>query len=270
MTKKLNAFIKVGALIDLSSAIPTHSDLLWTPAIEANARYFNNPQWTTEYLNACHRSRAFKERWTAATGSWDGKVVVDIGCGPGNVFATLGGKPKMLIGVDVSAKSLEIAREAAYEVLLADAHDLPLASGIADIVVLNATLHHCDDMPAVLREAARLVAPDGVLVTDHDPQLSAWNFKGPGMFLWQLRLPVYRGLGIGFHRSSNSRLAHSQRKFITVRGMVLQPNSSKECPPHWASNSKHSHIIITSGKTLCRTTGAAANSNIGLDSFFRA
>ena len=128
-------------------------------------------------------------------------MVVDIGCGPGNVFATLGGKPKMLIGVDVSAGSLEIAREAGYEPLLADAHDLPLASGIADVVVVNATIHHCDDMARVLGEAAQLVAPNGVLVTDHDPQLSAWNFKGPGMWLWRLQIPIYLWLKKGYHRS---------------------------------------------------------------------
>ncbi len=30
---------------------------------------------------------------------------VDIGCGPGNLYATLGGSPKLLIGVDISRTS---------------------------------------------------------------------------------------------------------------------------------------------------------------------
>ena len=44
---------------------------------------------------------------------------------------------------------------------------MPLRSGIADLVAINATVHHCDDMRAVIAESARLVAPGGLLVTDH-------------------------------------------------------------------------------------------------------
>ncbi|HYP58344.1 MAG TPA: class I SAM-dependent methyltransferase [Beijerinckia sp.] len=198
---KLEPFLKNGANLDFSKAVPRCLNLKATPSIKANARYFDTPEWTSQYLRYCHRDEAFKARWTAAVGSLDGKVVVDIGCGPGNVFATLGGKPKALIGVDVSAGALEIARKAGYEPLVADAHDLPLASGIADIVIVNATIHHCDDMAGVLREAARLVAPGGILVTDHDPQLGAWNFKGPGLWLWKLRLHIYAWTKKGFHRS---------------------------------------------------------------------
>jgi 2-polyprenyl-3-methyl-5-hydroxy-6-metoxy-1,4-benzoquinol methylase len=49
----------------------------------------------------------------AAAGVWDGKVIVDIGCGPGNLFANLGGSPTTLIGVDVAKGSLEFAKELA-------------------------------------------------------------------------------------------------------------------------------------------------------------
>ncbi len=164
-----------------------------TPSIQANSLYFSNPLWATTYFETCHRDTAFKERWDAATGDWDDKIVVDIGCGPGNLHANLGKKPKLLIGIDVAAGSLEMARKIGYVPLLADAHSLPLVSEFADIVILNAALHHCDDMPQVLAEAARLVRPGGILVTDHDPQLTAWNYTGLGMLLYKLRLGfIYR------------------------------------------------------------------------------
>src|ERR1700730_1083438 len=139
----------------------------------ANAVYFDNHVWASEYFRACHRDDAFKDRWQAAIGSWNDKVIVDVGCGPGNLFATLGGKPKALIGVDVSKGALGMAKEIGYMPLQADAHNLPLVSEFADIVALNATLHHCDAMATVLREAARLVRPGGILICDHDPQLTA-------------------------------------------------------------------------------------------------
>ena len=174
-------------------------------ALAANAQYFGHPQWAKSYFDACHRDAAFIERWHAATGSWDDKVVVDIGCGPGNVFASLGGNPKLLIGVDVSLGGLKMAQEVGYQPLLADAQNLPLKSEIADIVVVNASLHHCDDMDAALTEAARLVKPGGVLVCDHDLQKTAWHFKGFARFLWEARLPIYRMMGRGGHGSGSEQ-----------------------------------------------------------------
>lgn len=172
-----------------------------TLALGANAEYFGHPQWARLYLAACHRDRAFIDRWRQAIGSWDDQVVIDIGCGPGNVFAALGGHPQRLIGVDVSFAGLQLAAELGYEPLLADAQALPLRSAIADVVVMNATLHHCDDMTAALQEAARLVKPGGVLVCDHDLQKSAWDFKGIALWLWELRLPIYRRVKRGGHAS---------------------------------------------------------------------
>jgi SAM-dependent methyltransferase len=172
-----------------------------TSGLEANRRYFSQPEWANRYFNDCHRSEQFRQRCLAATGSWNGKVVVDIGCGPGNVFATVGGRPELLIGVDVARGSLDMARELGYLPMAADAHELPFVSGIADIVVLNATLHHCDNMPRVLAEAARLVAHGGLLVSDHDPQLTAWNFRGLAKWAWDFRLTPNRWLKRGFHRS---------------------------------------------------------------------
>jgi SAM-dependent methyltransferase len=162
------------------------------PSTQANAVYFDNREWATTYFNACHRDNAFKGRWQRAVGNWDDKIIVDVGCGPGNLFATLGGKPKALIGVDVSTVALSMAKDLGYTPLRADAHNLPLASSFADIVALNATLHHCEGMPMVLTEAARLVRPGGILICDHDPQLTAWDWRGLGMLLYKVRLPLYR------------------------------------------------------------------------------
>lgn len=170
-------------------------------ALEANRAFFGHPVWAKNYFRTCHRSEAFRDRWRAATGSWDGKIVIEIGCGPGNVFATVGGAPRLLIGVDVARGALEMARKVGYAPVLADAHALPFVPQFADLVVLNATLHHCEDMPRVLAEAARLVSPGGRLVTDHDPQLSAWDFHGPVRWGWERRFAAYRRVHLGYHHS---------------------------------------------------------------------
>ncbi|MHC5830490.1 MAG: class I SAM-dependent methyltransferase, partial [Nostoc sp.] len=57
-------------------------------------------------------------------------------------------------------------------------------------------------MDVVLEEAARLVRPGGILITDHDPQLTAWNFQGLGLWLWNFRLWLYRLIKRGGHTSA--------------------------------------------------------------------
>jgi SAM-dependent methyltransferase len=105
----------------------------------------------------------------------------------------------------VAPVSLEMAAKLGYVPLLADATHLPFHSGFADIVTLNAALHHCDDMEAVLKEAARLVKPGGLLISDHDPQLSAWNYKGLAKLLWKSRLIWYKITGHGFHKTNSQQ-----------------------------------------------------------------
>jgi ubiquinone/menaquinone biosynthesis C-methylase UbiE len=173
--------------VTLDNGIWTYS-IPQTYEIQANSLYFSNPDWAKTYFEACHRDALFKERWQAAIGSLDDKIVVDVGCGPGNLYASLGGQPKLLIGIDVALGSLEMAKSIGYLPILADAHNIPLVSGFADIVMVNATLHHCLDMKKVLQEAARLVKLGGVLVVDHDPQLTAWDYKGLGLLLYNIRL----------------------------------------------------------------------------------
>jgi ubiquinone/menaquinone biosynthesis C-methylase UbiE len=205
MKAKISPYLKPGTAIKESGSYLECEIPNPTEGMKANAYYFGNFDWAEEYLIYCHRDEHFKSRWTAALGDWTDKVVVDIGCGPGNIFATLKGKPKLLIGIDLAPTSLEIASELGYLPVLADATNLPFISGFADIVTLNAALHHCDDMEAVLKEAARLVKPGGVIVTDHDPQRSAWNYKGLAKLLWNGRLYYYKIIGHGFHKTSNQQ-----------------------------------------------------------------
>ncbi|MEY2979525.1 MAG: class I SAM-dependent methyltransferase [Prochlorotrichaceae cyanobacterium] len=203
--ESLRDFLKADHQVNFNGSIATDFIRYPTPGLIANQNYFDNRLWAENYFNACHRSEAFKQRWLAATGSWDNKVVVDIGCGPGNVYATVGGKPKLLIGVDVAKGSLAMAAELGYVPLQADAHDLPFISAFADLVILNATLHHCTDMVQVLTEAARIVKPGGLLVLDHDPQLYAWNYKGVAMVFYRLRHLIYRYLIQDLDMPTNER-----------------------------------------------------------------
>jgi SAM-dependent methyltransferase len=179
----------------------------FTAAMAANSYFFGHPIWGKEYFETSHRHDNFRDRWQAATGSWDSKVVVDIGCGPGNLYATVGGSPKTLIGIDISPGALKMAKESGYIPLLADAQNLPLADSCADLVVVNATIHHCDDMAKVLAEAARVVKPGGILVTDKDAQSTALNLSGIGLFLREVRFLFYWAMRSKYYLSPEYRNA---------------------------------------------------------------
>jgi ubiquinone/menaquinone biosynthesis C-methylase UbiE len=148
----------------------------------------------------------------------------------------------LLIGVDVSLGALKMAQEVGYTSVLADAQHLPFISEFADVVMLNACLHHCDDMAKVLAEAARLVRPGGLLITDHDPQLTAYQFRGLGLLLWQMRLPLYRLIKRGGHStpteqfwSTATEVHHKPGDGVTHQMylQVLEPLGFKvELHPH--------------------------------------
>jgi len=213
----LTPVLKPGAVIQECQGLPSTRVENQDENLKANAYYFSQTEWVREWLKFVHSYPELRERWHAVSGKWDDKVVVDIGCGPGNLLKTLGGHPALLIGIDVAPGSLRLASTLGYVPLLADAHDLPLKSGFADIVAMNATLHHVTDMPKVLLEAARLVNNGGVLVVDHDPQLSAWDYHGLGLTLWKLRKPIYRWMKRGGHRAEGNEQQWAERTEVHHR-----------------------------------------------------
>jgi SAM-dependent methyltransferase len=217
LTSDLASYLAENTHLDWEGNIPACPITVYTRGIAANSYFFGHPKWGKEYFLHSHRSAAFRERWLAAMGSWDDKIVVDIGCGPGNVYATVGGSPKLLVGVDVSPGALEMAQSVGYKPIIADAHHLPFVNGFADIVVANATIHHCDDMGRILSEAARIVRPGGILFTDQDPQVSAWNFKGLGLLLRDIRFPLYRLMKYKHYIPDDERTCRQKTEIHNLR-----------------------------------------------------
>lgn len=103
------------------------------------------------------------------------KVAVDLGCGTGGVLEHLLKKSEQVIGVDGSARMLELARrrfvgeEDRLSLRIGDLEHLPLRDAEADFVCINLVLHHLSNPRAVLGEVARVLRPGGVfLLTDFD------------------------------------------------------------------------------------------------------
>jgi SAM-dependent methyltransferase len=89
-------------------------------------------------------------------------LVVEIGVGTGAVALPLVQRGHPVVGFDLSLPMLRRAHDRlGSRVTQADAHQLPVPGAAAPNVVMVWVLHLVADLPAVLAEAARILAPGG-------------------------------------------------------------------------------------------------------------
>jgi 2-polyprenyl-3-methyl-5-hydroxy-6-metoxy-1,4-benzoquinol methylase len=108
--------------------------------------------------------------------------VADFGCGSGVLTVELARWARHVTAIDRSAAALEraaerLGRERRQNVTFveADLHTLPSGLPRHDLVVISQSLHHVDDPEAVLRQAVRLLKPQGRLVVlELMPHQESW------------------------------------------------------------------------------------------------
>ncbi|HEY4950932.1 MAG TPA: class I SAM-dependent methyltransferase [Candidatus Acidoferrales bacterium] len=89
-------------------------------------------------------------------------LVLDIGCGPGRVLGFLVKRGIPCVGVDRSSVSLALAvNRYRCSGAVGDNLRLPLADGIADVLVSDGVIHHTDDPRSAFAENLRILKPGG-------------------------------------------------------------------------------------------------------------
>jgi len=101
-------------------------------------------------------------------------VLLDVGCGPGNIALKLARCcPQLtIVGLDRSRNMVQAACQAAAEEGVegrvffqqANAGEIPCPSGKFDVVLSNSVLHHLADPSKVLEEMLRVAKPAGAIV----------------------------------------------------------------------------------------------------------
>ncbi|WP_345430631.1 methyltransferase domain-containing protein [Actinoallomurus vinaceus] len=123
-------------------------------------------------LAATDLGRDYKGRMLALLDARPGQTVLDLGCGPGTDLGALAGAvggEGHVIGVDrdprMAARAhTRTASGARVQVVLGDAHALPLPDGGVDRARTDRVLQHVADPAAALAELRRVLRPGGRLV----------------------------------------------------------------------------------------------------------
>ena len=100
-------------------------------------------------------------------GDVKGKTILEYGCGDGENTVVLANRQARIIGLDISAELLDVARQRleangseGVELLIGSAHSLPLQDESVDIVFGMAILHHLD-LEIASKEVSRVLKKGG-------------------------------------------------------------------------------------------------------------
>ena len=117
-------------------------------------------------------------------------TILDLGCGPGRDLKAIADLGHVAVGLDGSARFVEMARAySGCEVLQQDFLKLKLPAGRFDGVFANAALFHVpgQELPRVLRELRATLRPRGVLFSSNPrgDNEEGWNQERYGAY-WDL------------------------------------------------------------------------------------
>ena len=153
-------------------------------------------KWHRSYIQNAYRELEHgitRKQLDALDINANGKRVLDVGCGPGNLLVALSADiPELLVGVDVDAIFLGVGRSKIEQLirtpsmppalLRAALPTLPFADASFDLVTCFLVMPHVPDDRAALTELARVLKPGGTLA------ISGHGFGFPLRYLKRFRL----------------------------------------------------------------------------------
>jgi ArsR family transcriptional regulator len=138
---------------------------------EAANRYFAGHAEVWDQIRSLHVAESEVERAIDdALGKRPLGRFVDVGTGTGRMIELFGPRSTHAIGIDRSSDMLRLARvklEAAgisSSLRQGDMYALPLGDRTADTIVIHQVLHYAHSPAAAIAEAARVLAPGGILL----------------------------------------------------------------------------------------------------------
>jgi SAM-dependent methyltransferase len=116
---------------------------------------------------------------------------VDVGCGRGDLAATLVRRGWAVTGVEPSAEAGDVARARGVDVRQGTLGDVQLEPAVYDLAVFQHSLEHVPDPVADLRSVAAALRPGGV-ASITVPNFGCWQSRRFGSRWFHLDLPRHR------------------------------------------------------------------------------
>jgi 2-polyprenyl-3-methyl-5-hydroxy-6-metoxy-1,4-benzoquinol methylase len=98
-------------------------------------------------------------------------IIVDVGCGRGNLYSYVKAKCDRYVGVDV-VKYEEFPPSLEFKSVNLDSGKVDLPENFADVICSVETIEHLENPRVFVRELVRLVKPNGLIVVTTPNQLS--------------------------------------------------------------------------------------------------
>ncbi|WP_165367468.1 class I SAM-dependent methyltransferase, partial [Phytoactinopolyspora endophytica] len=124
-------------------------------------RYDGHADWYDEWNSPAASRHSDIVRSLLGRGS--GRCL-DLGCGTGQYADAIRSTGRAVVGVDISADQLRVARRRNRVLVQGDAARLPFEDGTFDTVVATWVSTDVDDFRGVVREAARVLTPGGLFL----------------------------------------------------------------------------------------------------------
>lgn len=199
---------------------PTHRDAVtqyWTEHNVTSHHEFASPRESLEFF---HWRNAQYPNYIALmpVAGFDGRRVLDFGCGPGHDLVGFGvySRCARLAGVDVSPSSV---REAQTRLALHDIHaevrcvpasePLPFEDASFDHVHSSGVLHHVEDPIAALRELKRVLKPGGSM------HVMVYNYNS-----------VWMHLKVAYQRA----IVEGRCADLSLREQFARSTDGEDCP----------------------------------------
>jgi 2-polyprenyl-6-hydroxyphenyl methylase/3-demethylubiquinone-9 3-methyltransferase len=164
-------------------------------------------------------------------GYWQGRHVLDLGCGGGLTTACLAQRGATVVGCDLSHASLHVAsRHIRGQAVFAcgRAESLPFADASFDVVWCTDVLEHLPDRPAALCQIARVLKPGGLFL--YDTINRTWLSRLLVIWFWE------------YLAALAPRGTHDWHLFITPQELrclltqhSMQPSAIRGMLPVWLS-----------------------------------
>jgi len=165
---------------------------------------------------------AYRYRW--ARDYCRGKRVFEVACGTGQGLCIIASVAREVSGGDIAPALLQIARQSLgsrFSLHELEAADLPISEHSLDVLILFEALYYLPSVDDFLREARRVLAPDGYLLLSTTNK-DVFDFVPSPLSRHYYGVPELSEL-LSRHRFTYEFFGYSRTSDLPLRHRVLRP-----------------------------------------------